>query len=61
MGPKILRAFQERKYLATVPTLSMLGCLYSSQTLARMISKSMTIRFKVKVADATADPGLMVL
>lgn len=54
VSPTMLRAFQERKYFATVFTLSMLGYFYAPQHLARMISKSITVRFKTKVADAMA-------
>jgi hypothetical protein len=57
MGPTMMRAFQERKYFATVLTLSMLSYFYSPHTLARMISKSIAVRFEAKVPGASADPG----
>ncbi|KAL4903580.1 hypothetical protein BDW74DRAFT_179577 [Aspergillus multicolor] len=57
VGPTMLRAFQERRYFATVVTLSMLGYFYVPTMLARMISKAISVRFEANIAGSTEDPG----
>ncbi|KAL2820146.1 hypothetical protein BDW59DRAFT_164760 [Aspergillus cavernicola] len=57
MGPTVLRAFQEQRYFATVLTLSMLSYLQAPTSLARMISKSISLRLVANVPDSPMDPG----
>jgi len=57
IGPTMLRAFQEQKYFATVVTLSMLSYFHAPASLARMISKCITMRLTAKIPSSTPDPG----
>lgn len=56
-GPTATRALQDSTYLATVLTLSMLSYFHSRESLATMLSASMTKRTEEKVQGATGDPG----
>ena len=56
-GPTMLRALHESKYFATVVTLSMLGYFHNRDSLAQMISRSITQRLEANVSGPTGDPG----
>jgi len=56
-GPTLLRAFQEKRYFATVLTLSMLGYFHERNDLATLISKAMDGRHEANLPDSTYSPG----
>jgi len=56
-GPTLIRAFSDRRYLATIITLSMLGYFHNREQLATMLAQSMTKRFEMGIHGASSDPG----